>query len=474
MGRYKIIKNMFNRKYTASNQGMILVSVIVIVSILMFVGLALLSATTDQYIYASNYTYTTNAIYTAEAGIEQSIQQLNSNNSFSGYSTAQVFFNNKNQGYGTFVTSVTTSGNNVKIITSTGNVYRFGSTSNPISSKIVRVTVVGTASPGYSVVTGTGGLILGGGATITNSQVLVNGTINLSGNSQIGTYDQPLTVNAANDACPTGSNPGPTYPSVCSNSQPISMSSNSHIYGSVCATGQTSSGPNNNIQGGNGGQGLIVGCTTSPSAMPSYNRNAQIAAVTTTASGSNSSYICQHDNNQASWPANLELTGNVIIGGDCKINITGNTYITGNLSIEGSAKMQVANSLGTTRPVVLVDGTITVNGSAKLTANDSGTGIEFISFDSNASCGSSCTNLSGTALADTTTFPTINITSKAKLAGMVFYAYWGQLNLKGSGNLGTAMGQTVNLSGDGTITFGTALASGTETWTVSSYQQKYP
>jgi hypothetical protein len=43
----------------------------------------------------------------------------------------------------------------------------------------------------------------------------------------------------------------------------------------------------------------------------------------------------------------------------------------------------------------------------------------------------------------------------------------------GSGNVGSAVGQTVDLSGAGTITFGTKLSSGAKTWTITSYQQKF-
>ena len=58
--------------------------------------------------------------------------------------------------------------------------------------------------------------------------------------------------------------------------------------------------------------------------------------------------------------------------------------------------------------------------------------------------------------------------------GAIFQAYWGQVTIAGSGNIGSAVGQTVQLSGSGTVTFGTKIASGVSTWTISSYQIVYP
>jgi hypothetical protein len=43
--------------------------------------------------------------------------------------------------------------------------------------------------------------------------------------------------------------------------------------------------------------------------------------------------------------------------------------------------------------------------------------------------------------------------------------------LGGSGHIGAVAAQTINMSGAGTIVFGTTLSSGTSTWTITSYQQ---
>jgi hypothetical protein len=457
-------------------EGLMLVTVVIAAGAFFIVALALISGATNNYIVTRNNTFVANSLLAAEAGVEQSVQQLNTNDAFGGYSTEQTFFDNATQGRGVFTTTVSASGTdpNARVITSTAKVYRHNS-NELVSTRIVKVTAVGTASQGYSVAAGAGGLILSGSANITNSDVYVNGTIKLSGAAKIGTYSQPLNVFVANQACPSGATPGPTYPQVCTSGQPISLDWSTTIYGTVCATGQTSLGPaGNNIQGGNGGQGLKAGCTAPVNPMPAYSRSDHIASMTTTGAGNSNTYVCNSWPFDRTWPANLTLTGNVHIGSSCNVVIKGNVYITGDLTIDGAAKVTVDDSLGTTRPVIVADGKITAGGSAQLISNSAGTGFEFISFKSSASCGAACTNLTGNDLKTSSQLQTVNVGGGVKLAGMIFYAYWGKVSINGSGNVGSALGQTVDLSGAGTVTFGTALSSGARTWTISSYQQKYP
>ncbi|MCA9330828.1 hypothetical protein KC957_02165 [Candidatus Saccharibacteria bacterium] len=460
-------------------KGMMMVSVLVVATVLTIIGFSLISITSSQYAIANRKVYASNALMSAEAGIEQTLYQLNSNSSFGGYGGAQTFFDNSTQGRGEFTSSITDGTNGAKIITATGRVYRYGKTT-VVGERTVKVTVVGTSSPGYSVHSGPGGLILGGSANITNSSVYVNGGITLTGAAKIGTYSQPLSVYVANMQCPPGNNPGPTYPQVCSNStQPISTAWSTNIYGTVCATGQTSNNngsgnPAGNILGGSTGSGLVPGCVAPPVSTPTYDRSAQIAAVTTTAASNSNTYTCQSWPFDRTWPTNLKLTGNTSIGGSCNITINGNAYITGNLDIGGASRITVSNTAGTTRPVVLVDGTITVGGSAQIIANSSGTGIQFISMKSSASCNPNCTSVTGNDLKNSQNLLTVNIGGAVNLPGMIFQAYWGKVKLAGSGSVGSIIGQTVDMSGAGTVTFGTSLGSGESTWTVTSYQQVFP
>lgn len=463
---------------------MLMVSVIIIAGVLIVIGFSIANLTISQYSISNKKVYLTNSLMVAEAGIEQSVQQINSDNNFAGFTTDQVFFDNANQGRGVFTTTVTDDpgDTNAKIITSTSRVYRYGQTADPIGTRTAKVTIVGTGSNGYSVHSGPGGLILGGSANITNSDVFVNGTITMTGASNIGTFSQPLNVKVAHQACPAGNNPGHSYPKVCTSGQPISTAWSTKIYGTVCATNQTSNNypsgnPTGNILPGSSGQGLQVGCTAPPVSPPTYDRNGQIAAVKQTVANNNIDYNCSQWKNPVgfvrTWPADLKVTGNVSWSSSCDLTITGNAYITGNLNIGGAAKIRVADSVGTNRPVVIVDGTITTGGSAQMIANSSGTGIHFISFKSSASCSPNCTNLSGNDLKTSQNQTTVNVGGAANLPGMIFQSYWGKIVLGGSGTLGSAIGQTIDMSGAGTIVFGTSLSSGDKTWTITSYQDKY-
>lgn len=463
-------------KRSGDERGLILILAIVLTAAMALMGLSLMSQSTSQYSLTASSSARANATYTAEAGVERSVQALNLDSAFSGYGSTQEFFDNQTQGYGTYTTTVTPApGNaNAKVITSDGTVSRFNDRSRVVARQTVQVTVVGTGSEGYSVITGPGGLILNGSANITNSPVFVGGTITLTGSSKIGTTSKPLQIDVSNKACPTGSNPGASYPSVCTgNEQPISLDYSTAIYGSVCATGQTTTGPNNNIKPGNGGQGLILGCTAPDITTPTFDKAALLAGVTTTANATDSAYACSGSQTRI-WPAGLKLVGDVSISNSCKLTIGGDVYITGKLTFAGSATVKVDDSLGTNRPTILADGIVNVGGSAAITANTSGTGPEIVSYASNAPCASSCTSLSGSALKTSSSYETIKVDGSAKVPGVIFNAQWGKVTIGGSGNVGAATGQTVDLSGSGTITFGTVLATGSSTWTITSYQIRYP
>jgi Tfp pilus assembly protein PilX len=469
-----ILKKIIALDKKQTEGGWFLVTVLVITLFLTTLGLAIMAFATTNYQVSRQQLYIQNAQLTAEAGIEQTIAQLNQNSSFAGYPSATEFFDNSTQGYGAFTTTIASmSGNpNGKVITSTGKVYNYNDTTQLMASYAVQVTTVGTSASGYSVITGPGGLILSGSGAVTNSTLYVNGYINMSGGSSIGTQSSPSTVYVADDWCPQGSNPGSTFPSVCSSSvQPITLGYSTYIYGSVCATNQTSKGPNGNeIQPGNGGQGLEVGCTANPISPPYYDWQTQESSVTTVASGTSGQYACS-GSGTVTIPANTELTGsNITWGNSCNYDILGNVYIPGNLTINGASQVSVSNSLGSTMPVVLVGGTINVDGSATILENSDKTGIDFISIDSNAPCDSSCTSITGTDLYNTMTFQTVKVGGAAQVQGSIFDAYWGEVTLDGSGIIGGAAGQTINMSGAGTITFGTELDSGSTTWTITSYE----
>lgn len=469
------------KKLHTGQKGIVFVTVLIVCLLLTFVGLSLANVAMVQYRSTSENVYTSNALLSAEAGIEQTLYELNNSDSFTGFDEVD-FFDDDTQGRGTFTTSVSPgTGPNERVISAVGRTYRNGN-GDLVKERRVRVTIVGTSSPGYSVQAGAGGLILGGSARITNSQIYVNGYIQLNGASSIGTASQPLDIFVANMNCPPGNNPGPTYPQVCTTGEPIQFATSTKIYGNVCATGQTSirvaawqTTPV--IEGGNGGQGLISGCVAPPASMPTYDRSAHVSRMTTTANANDINYNCSQWQNPHGFvrtmPANTRLNGNADWSSSCDLTITGDVYITGNLNIGGSTRIRIADSLGETRPTIVVDGNITVGGSSTLIPNSSGTSAHFISFKSAAACSPSCSDITGTELKTSQNQTTVNVAGAGAYPGTVFHAYWGKVILGGSGNMGSAIGQTIDLSGAGTITFGTALSSGESTWTVRSYQFDY-
>lgn len=192
--------------------------------------------------------------------------------------------------------------------------------------------------------------------------------------------------------------------------------------------------------------------------------------MVTTAASNNSTYTCTGSQTKT-WPANLSLTGNVSLANSCTLTITGDVHIAGNLDLGGSLRLRVADSVGATRPNILVDGTITVGGSAQLIANNQGTGMQFVSSKATASCNPNCTSLTGNDLKNSQDVTTVSLGGSGNLPGMIFIAQWGKAILGGSGNVGALGGQTVDLSGSGNVVFGTTLSSGTTTWTISSYQR---
>lgn len=468
------------------SRGVVLVTILVIGMVITLVALSLADLTTTQYATATKSVSDANALLVAEAGIEESLTAVNVDNAFSGYSTAQEFFNNKTQGRGIYTSTVTSEGGE-RIITATGTIYGHG-TDRILSQRKVRVSLVGTSSEGYSVYTGAGGLILSGGANITNSEVYVQGKIILQGGAKIGSKSQPLNINAANIACPDKANPGPTYPSLCGSSSPavtVPDWTKESIVGRVCATNQTQfkfpDSPWNNdqqVSDGNGGNGFVPGCVAPEVEVPTYDRGGHLSQVTSTINyASNPTYNCNNWTNangwSRTWPADVSFTGNASIASSCEITVNGNIHFTGNLVLSGGSKLRVPESAGSTRPVILVDGTISIGAGTEVLPNSQGTTIHFVSTKSTASCSPACTNLTGTNLYNSQNATTINVDGGAKTPGVVVQAVWGKVTIGGGAQVGAVIGQKIEISGGGSIVFGTKLSSGTSTWTIRSYQQIY-
>lgn len=407
----------------------------------------------------------TEAQLAADGGADYAVEQVSQNASWTG-TTSDVQIQNTNNVRTTFSASVT-GDNNSKTVAVTGKTYWPASATTPNRTVSIYVYLRPVSAGTYSVVTGEGGLTMNNNSKVTGGDVFVNGQINLSNSAQIGLSTKPVTVEVADQACPQP--PDSTYPQVCGagqGSQPIIINNSAHIYATVKATNQTNGNGMSNT-------GLVAGSSATPQALPTYNRAAQEAAVAHTMSASAAS--CTSNNGAVTWPANTKITGDVTISHSCKVTVQGNVWITGELGMSNSSQMIVADSLGSTVPYVMVDGSegATFSNSSQLVSNASGTGFEIITFYSKASCSPECASVTGTDLYNSQKITTISLQNLASAPNTIFYSYWSQVDIGNNGQLGAVIGQTVKLDNAGTISFGgSTQLGGNTTWVVKGYRRQ--
>lgn len=405
----------------------------------------------------------TEAQLAADAGADYAVEQININNNWTGTS-GEVTLHSDSQLKTTFTASVS-SGTNTKTIAVTGKTYWPASSTTPNRSVSIDVDLRPVTSGNFSIVSGEGGLIMSNSSKVVGGNVFVNGQINMQNTAQIGLSTSPITLNVADQACPQP--PDSTYPRVCNSgegSQPITLKNSAVIYGTVEATNQTSGS-------GMYSPGLVSG-NPAPQALPTYNRTAQKSAVTTTWTPSQA--VCSSNNGSITWPANLEITGNVNLTNGCKVTLSGNVWVTGSLSLTQSSKLIVASSLGSTMPVLMVDGSsgATFNNNSQIVANSSNTGMEIITFWSAASCSPDCSSVTGTDLYNSRGVTTISLNNSGDAPNSIFYAYWSQVSVGQSGQIGALVGQTINLTNNGTITFGGQVGTSSTTWVIKGYRRQ--
>jgi Tfp pilus assembly protein PilX len=405
----------------------------------------------------------TEAQLAADAGADYSVEQITQNNNWLG-TGSETQIHNGNGVRTTFTASV--SGDNTgKTIAITGKTYWPAAKTTPARSVSIYVDLRPVTANSFSVISGEGGLTMSNSSKIVGGDVFVNGQINLSNSAQIGLSTNPVTVEVADQACPQPADA--TYPRVCNTNeggQPITLNNTSHIYGTVKATNQTNGSGMTNT-------GLVANSTVTPLPLPTYDRAAQKAAVATTITGSTAS--CGGSQNLV-WAANTKITGDVSISNKCTVTVKGNVWITGALSVSNSARMVVDNSVGTTMPNIMVDSAngATFSNTAQLVSNSANTGFEIYTFYSKAVCSPDCSSVTGTNLANSRSVTTISLQQSAAAPNTIFYAYWSQVQVGNSGQIGAIIGQTVQLTNTGTITFGNSTTVGSTTWVVKGYRRQ--
>ena len=450
---------------TNSQRGFILVSIMTITIFIMVIGIVSLQLISSNLRSAKNERYLINAQFAADAGLDDAVRQINLDQNWTGTGTEKTLYSPGN--FKTTYSSVVTDGATPtqRFITVEAKTFSPTTSTTPKYTRKYTVELRGVSSGDFSVVTGVGGLTMTNSAKIVGGNVYVNGKIDMTNSAQIGLSTSPVAVKVAHQSCPVPASA--SYPRVCNvneNGEPIRMTNNSKIYGEVQATNQTSGPKMHN-------PGLVSG---SPPAVdiPTYDRNAQKAAVASTYTGNINCYT-----GTMIFPANYRITGNLDINNSCKITVNGNLWVGGTLNLSNSARMIVADSAGANKPVIMVDGQNGANFSNNTTlqSNSSGTGFRVITYWSTASCSPDCTNVTGTDLYNSSTRTTINLTNSSEGPQTEFFSRWTQIDVNNGGNIGALVGQTIRMSNSGAVTFGSTVsgAGGIQAWVIKSYKRNF-
>jgi len=446
-------------------KGFVLISLLLTSLFVLAAGVATAQLATNNYRASVVEHYRVDTQFAADAGIDKAVQEINANSSWTG-TGGEVTLHNAGSFKTTYQTVVTNGADPLKkLATVTGRSYSPSTSATPQIERTYQVALRAITSGDFSVVTGVGGLVMSNNAKIIGGNVFVNGTITMSNSAQIGLTTAPVSVKVAHQSCPVAG--GSTYPLVCNsgqNGQPINLSGSSRIYGEVTATNQT-----------NGAQmlnpGLVSG-SVAPGALPTHDRNAQKAAIATTQTAASAS--CS--SGTKTWPANLKITGNVSISNSCKVTVQGDVWITGSLSISNSADIIVANGV-VTSPVIMVDAQsgLSASNNADLISNSSSIGFRVITYWSTSGCSPDCSDVTGTALYASRDTTTIQLSNGSQGPNTEFYARWSRVSLSNGGNIGSLVGQTVQLTNSAAVTFGSSVSGvgGVEGWVIDSYKRNF-
>jgi hypothetical protein len=455
--------------------GFIVGSLLVVITIVSMLLVSVISTTIANYQSALGEQARMNAQFSADSGLDVGIHELNMDSDWSGTAAEVTLLNADIR---TTYEVVVTDGavDSRKIIRSTGRTYSPAAETTPKATRIyeIEVEAVTTGTGPSSVVTGVGGLILNNNSRITGGDVVVNGSVTVSNNSQIGLSTNPVNLRVAHQSCPQPVNA--TYPQVCTSGQPII--NDGLIYADVQAQNQT-----------NGARMFSPGLTSStfaPIVVPGYNRPAHKAAVTATFAPSNSTVAC--GNNQTkTWPANSRITGNMTLGNNCTINIVGNVWVEGRINFGNGARFVVSNTVGAVRPVIMVDSSngVFFGTGSMVTPNNVGTGVEFVTMWWNTNTATNggftcegiadpldCTNVTGLALSTSQTVTTIDFSNNSTAPNTVLRSIWSRVFIANNGALGAVSGQTIQLGNNAIINF-TASIPGSDNIVVTWVKRGY-
>ena len=450
---------------------LLITGVMIVLMIIAVSGEAVTNKTTSSHGY-----YAVEAQLAADAGLDDAMNKMNTVDGWTGTGGDVTLLNDATRNLKTTYSVVVNNGadNTDKTLVVTAKTYFPAASSAPQVTRkyAMDIEAVTTGVGASSVVTGVGGLVMNGNAKVSGGDVVVDGVVSMSNNSQIGLSTNPVNVRVADQACPKPADG--TYPQVCGagSGDPITMATNSVIYGNVQATNQTTGTNMFN-------PGLIAGATFSPIPMPTFDRTgfkSTVSASGQTMTGAAASNC--PNGGTIDWPANLKITGDVSIQNKCTIKINGNVWITGSVNIQNNANFVVQPGVGTTVPAIVVDGSsgFVIGNKGSITPNSQGTSVEILTFWSAAACSPDCSTVTGTDLSTSQGALTIDLSNTGSALNAVLYAYWSKVRLANNGSLGAVSGQTVELGNNAVITFGSAVPGSDNqvtTWVKRGYMRAF-
>ncbi len=450
-------------KKQLNQAGSALLTIIIVMPFMILISALYMQLTVTSYRLARGDQYRTYAQLAVDAGIDFAIQEVNLSTSWTG-TLGQEDLHNDGKIKTTYEVSVVDNSSDSKTLVAIGRT--FSPVADPTERAIITIhaDLRPVSSGDFSIVTGVGGLFMSNNARILGGNVFVNGEVSLTNSAQIGLSNNPVSMSVAHQNCPNP--PDATYPRVCNsgeNGQPITLNLSSKIYGSVRANNQTNGASMSN-------PGLVASSGVAAQALPVHDRAAQKAAVTSTITATDAS--C--NNGTLTWAGNLKITGDVSISNTCKVTINGNVWITGKLEVKNSAQIIVSDSLGSTRPNIMIDGeSAKFSQNSVLKSNVNSSGIQIITYRSNTGCSPDCADVTGTDLYNSRNLTTIELDNSAAAPNSIFYARWSRVKVINSGQIGALVGQTVELTNSGTITFGTSVGTGTSFWIIDGYRRVF-
>lgn len=461
-----------------TEDGYLLVLCLVMVSVLSLIGLSIGQFLAAKYASTKQGVYSTSAVMVAEAGLSDTIARLTADPAFTGYTTRKQFFSNATQGKGEYSSTVTSPTSTTREIRVTGYVYRNpDSTANEVKKTITSIIKAQVSPKKYSVFAGSGGLTVGQFVAIRAGNIYVQGKVGIDFGGSLGTFGSPVDLTVGNLACRTGG-AGSQYPVQCPvGDQPLSIAWLSSIYGSVCATGQTSK---SQIYPGIIGEGLDEGCVAESGSMPAFDKQGFVNGMTLPAKQPNSGN-CSGFGNSTTWEAGTIFDSTMNFNSVCKVTVKGNVYIKGDLTSNLFVHFNVDESV-TTPPVIVVNGTASLNFS-RVSANSAGVPMRIISFkSSNPGCSNSDNCVALPSYDDVYNSTSVTGTSclgtpHGDMPGLIMQAYFAKANIGLGCSLGSVAGQAVHFSFfSGTSLLGQLSLDGTITidgWKVVDYQQTY-